>query len=560
MRENTLEALSFPIADIGFLTIENSLLKVVSCHFAVSKKICNFAHMSYNDISAITDPLEAIKALFDELTAVKGELSSSRSDIARLNRNNTRLNVTVKRVTQERDAFKKKAEALEVELQRLGGKYVEKDSSNSDTPPTKQSIKKQIVLRTRSLREPSGKKPGGQEGHEGHSISKTQTPDGVEEHKVKVCPHCGCAIPDDAEQTCVKSIQVIDITGPMSLPCVTEHKVYSTICPHCHKTAKGDNPTGNCKKVMYGAKLQTLVVYLSVVQSIPYNRIQEIVKDIFMVSSFSEGSIKNILKKNKQKATPVYDSILDYIEKQKAAGMDETGAYINKKLCWFWCLQCPKFCYVFADESRGMQALEDHDIVKRLTGLILYTDRHGTYFKLQVAGHQVCLVHLVRNLQFLNDLNPKQTWSSGIQKLLREAMHKSKTMPLEQIDKEYYKKKLHEALDADLSNYEKNGKKYFQALQNGMINCEEYFFTFLEHEEVPYHNNSSEAAIRVLKVKTKVSGGFRTQDGADEFACFHSIAETAKRNNISKFTALYQLVSDMAPKSNFIENLISKES
>lgn len=62
-----------------------------------------------------------------------------------------------------------------------------------------------------------------------------------------------------------------------------------------------------------------------------------------MVSTFSEGSVKNILKKNKEKATPIYDSILDYIEKQKAAGMDETGTYINNKLCWFRCLQCPKF-------------------------------------------------------------------------------------------------------------------------------------------------------------------------------------------------------------------------
>lgn len=88
---------------------------------------------------------------------------------------------------------------------------------------------------------------------------------------------------------------------------------------------------------------------------------------------------------------------------------------------------------------------------------------------------------------------------------------------------------MHEALDADLSVYERKGAKDFQALQNGLINCEDYIFTFLEHEEVPHHNNSSEASIRVLKVKAKVSGGFRTQDGADENACFHSIAETAKK-------------------------------
>lgn len=357
--------------------------------------------MSYNDITSITDPLEAIKALLAELATVKEELSASRSDVASLKRNSTRQNVTIKRITQERDQFKKEVESLRSELEKLGGKHVEKDSSNSSIPPTKQPIGKQVVQRPKSLRQPTGKKPGGQHGHEGHSISKTQNPDGIE-----------------------------------------EHKVYSAVCPHCHQTVKGDFPTGNCKKVMYGPKLQTLVVYLSVVQSIPYNRIEEIITDIFMVSSFSDGSIKNILKKNKQKATPIYDSILDYIEKQKAAGMDETGAYINNKLCWFWCLQCPRFCYVFADESRGIKALEDHEVVNRLVGLILYTDRHGTYFKLQVAGHQVCLVHLLRNLQYLNDLNPEQKWSSGIQELLRDAIHKSKTVPLDKIDKEYYKKKL----------------------------------------------------------------------------------------------------------------------
>lgn len=187
---------------------------------------------------------------------------------------------------------------------------------------------------------------------------------------------------------------------------------------------------------------------------------------------------------------------------------------------------------MFADESRGIKALENHDIISLLTGLILYTDRHGTYFKLQVAGHQVCLVHLLRNLQYLNDLNPDQKWASSIQDLLREAIHKSKTLPLEQIDKEYYRDKLHKLLEEDVSPFERKGANDFQALQNGMINCEEYIFTFLEHEEVPRHNNSSEASIRVLKVKTKVSGGFRTDDGADEFACFHSIAETAKRNGV----------------------------
>jgi regulator of replication initiation timing/transposase len=508
--------------------------------------------MTYKDLGALTDPLEAVKSLFAEMTAIKEELSATKSDVARLNRNNTKL------VVENRN-LKAELAQTKAELAKLKSNApVEKDSTNSSIPPTKQSIAKQIIQHTTSLRKPSGKNPGGQAGHAGHSLEKNSTPDRTIEHKAKTCPHCGHTIPEDTEQVCFKTIQRIEIAGPMQPCVVTEHKYYSAVCPNCRKAARAESVTGDCKKVMYGPVLQTMVVYLSVVQSVPYNRIAEIMRDIFMVPTFSEGTVKNILSKNRDKATPVYDSILSYIEMFKAAGMDETGMYINQKLCWFWCLQCPKLCYVFADESRGLKALERHGILKHLEGIFLCTDRHGTYFKLKVMGHQVCLVHLLRNLQYLCDLNKQQRWASDIQDLLRRAIHESNTKPREQIDIGKFKKQLHQLLEQDVSSYERKGEKDFQALQNGLLNCEQYIFTFLEQEGVPHHNNASEGAIRILKVKSKVSGGFRTAEGADEYACFHSIVETAKRNGVSKFETLFRLVSDMAPKDDFIGKLLSE--
>jgi hypothetical protein len=514
--------------------------------------------MTYKDLSSLTDPLEAIRSLFAEMTSVKEELSAAKSDVANLNRNNTRQLVIIKGLQTEVASLKQENEELKTEIERLGGTKVEKDSTNSSIPPTKQPLPKQIEQHTKSLRKSSGKKPGGQEGHEGHSLSKSETPSATEEHKVRICPHCGAVIPDDAPQTCTKIVQIIDITGPMQPCSITEHKYYTAVCPNCHGKVKAESVTGVCRKVMYGPDLQTMVVYLSVVHSIPYNRIAEIMRDVFMVTTFSEGSVKNILSRNNSKATPIYDSILSYIEKSKTAGMDETGAYINNKLCWFWCLQCPKYCYVFADESRGIEALERHDILGHIKDLILYTDRHSTYFNLKVRNHQVCLVHLLRNLQYLSDINSKQHWSSDLQDLLREAIHLKNTKPIEEIDVGDFKKRLRLLLEVDVSPFEAKEKKDFQTLQNGLIKCEQYIFTFLEHDEVPHHNNSSESAIRILKVKTKVAGCFRTKGGANEFACFHSIVETAKRNGISKFKALYKLVSDMAPKENFFDELFAE--
>lgn len=173
-------------------------------------------------------------------------------------------------------------------------------------------------------------------------------------------------------------------------------------------------------------------------------------------------------------------------------------------------------------------------------------------------GHQVCLVHLLRNLQYLCELNKQQHWASDIQDLLRRAIHESNTKPREQIDIGKFKKQLHQLLEQDVSSYERKGEKDFQALQKGLLNCEQYFFTFLEQEGVPHHNNASEGSIRILKVKSKVSGGFRTAEEADEYACFHSIVETAKRNGVSKFETLFRLVSDMAPKDDFIGKLLSE--
>ena len=503
--------------------------------------------MSLEDLGAINDPLEAIRALFDEMTGVKAELSSCKSEVSRLNRNNTHL-------VSENRKLRKKVEQLEAEIEQLGGKQVEKDSTNSSVPPTQQSISKQAALRTRSLRTPTGRKSGGQEGHEGHELAKTGSPSDSEDHMAETCPFCGAAIPDDAVQVCTMTTQMVEIGGISEPPVVTEHRRHTAVCPHCHRRVHGKLPTGKSTKTSYGPKVQALVVYLWAVHSIPYNRIAELMRDVFAIGSFSEGTVKNILSRNKSKALAVYLALLGHLAKEKCAGLDETGVYINKTLCWFWCLQCSRFCFVFADPSRGMEALRRHGILEYVSDLVLCTDRHSTYFSLDVLTHQFCLAHLIRNLQYLNDINGKQQWSRNMQHLFRDAIHegnKAEAPPGTEVRKKF-ERRLNELLEQDVAHYGED----FQKLQNGIIKCQDCLFTFLDHEGVPHHNNASEAAIRILKVKTKVAGGFRTQDGADEFACFHSIMDTAKRNGKSKFNTLYLLITEEEPDGSFIERVI----
>jgi len=503
--------------------------------------------MSLDNVASITDIVDAVKALNEKNSALESELSACRSEVSRLNRVNSRL-------VSDNAKLEKLVRQLEAEIEKLGGRQVEKDSTNSSIPPTQQSIPAQAALRTRSLRKPSGRKSGGQEGHEGHELAKTDTPCSVEYHKEAVCPHCGAVIPGDARQECTMTTQMIEIGGVMEAPVVTEHRRLTAVCPHCHRRVNGKMPTGNSTKTSYGPKVQAMVVYLFVVQSIPYNRIAGMMRDVFGLERFSEGTVKNMLSRNAAKAQAVYMALLDYISREKCAGMDETGVYINKELCWFWCLQCARFCFVFADPSRGIEALKKHGILEHLASLVLCTDRHSTYFNLDVLTHQFCLVHLIRNLQYLCDINKDQQWSGNVQQLFRDAIHegnKADAPPGTEVRKKY-EERLDKLLDEDVGHFGKD----FQQLQNGIIKCRDFLFTFLDHEGVPHHNNASEAAIRILKVKTKVSGGFRTQDGADEYATFYSIADSAKRNGKSKFKTLYQLIVEEAPDATFIEKYI----
>ena len=503
--------------------------------------------MSLDNITSITDITDAIKALSEKTSALESELSACQSEVSRLNRVNSRL-------LADNTKLEKLVRQLESEIEKLGGKQVEKDSTNSSIPPSQQSIAAQAALRTRSLREPSGRTSGGQQGHEGHELAKTDSPSSTEEHKAKVCPHCGAVIGEDTQQVCTLTTQMIEIGGVMEAPVVTEHKRLTAVCPHCHRKVHGKLPTGNSTKTSYGPKVQTIVVYLFVVQSIPYGRIAEMMRDVFGLESFSQGTVKNILSRNANKAKAVYMALLSYIAKEKCAGMDETGVYINKALCWFWCLQCSRFTFVFADPSRGIEALKKHGILEHLANLVLCTDRHSTYFNLDVLTHQFCLVHLIRNLQYLSDINSSQKWSSDMQQLFRDAIHESNNAeaPPGKEARNKYEERLDKLLDEDVGHYGKD----FRQLQNGIIKCRDFLFTFLDHEGVPHHNNASEAAVRILKVKTKVSGGFRTQDGADEYAVFHSITDTAKKNGKSKFNTLYLLITEEAPDATFIDKYI----
>ena len=173
-----------------------------------------------------------------------------------------------------------------------------------------------------------------------------------------------------------------------------------------------------------------------------------------------------------------------------------------------------------------------------LKNMVAVTDRHSAYFAIDFLDNKICLAHLLRNLEYLNDIDKEQTWAGEVQALLREAIHLRNEKPAEAIQKESWLTRLDDLLKKNLDSL----RKEFNELKRGIIRCRDHIFNFLENPAIPSDNNGSERGIRKLKVKQKISGCFRSDTGTDAFHALHSIADTAWKNGQSPLDAILALV------------------
>lgn len=470
----------------------------------------------------VTDISKVLQNMAEEMQLMREAINQQHTEIAKLNRN----------IESLKHQLRKKNEEI-TELKDRLSKYEnpEKDSSNSNTPPSKERIEDEIVRRTKTLRKSSGKKPGGQVGHKGHKLSCIDTPDEIVDDIPNYCTNCSESLAD-AERILDYVTQVVSI--PDIKPVIREIRHYVMICKNCGERIR-TTPRRRSNDVVYDASVKSLVVYLSVVQFLPYGRIASFLHDVLGLSP-SEGSLVNWVNEAKRNAQPIVDKIKEYIMSSNIVGFDESGCYCNKRLDWAWIAQTVYYTLLFRANSRSSKVLTEQfgDSLERMTAV---TDRHSAYFALHFLNHQVCLAHLLRELQYLSELDTNQKWSEQIANLFREAIHERNTNPTAIINKTSWLDKLDSLLKLNVSNL---GKK-FNTLKNGLIKCRDYIFNFLEDPMIPSDNNASERGIRKLKIKLKNSCTFRSDFGADAFLELHSVVETAKKHNQTPFNAIQAL-------------------
>lgn len=454
-----------------------------------------------------------------------------------INRKIDNLTKQLDTVTKQLDIVTKENVTLKV---RLAVYETPKDSHNSSIPPSKDSLaaqgeKSKKLLATRSLREKSDKPSGGQMGHKGTTLEMVSEPDSIEEHQPLFCTRCGKDL-SGVEGSVVEVRQVFDIPLPVR-PIVTEHQVLEKKCS-CGQCCKVDFPNAVRSRVSYGTNIMALVAYLSCIQCIPYERLTDVLRDCVGVN-LSQGTVDNILQNMSIKSLPTYNEIRNTIEQSKVVGADETGENINGELKWMWAWQTPTLTYIYSHKSRGRSAINEH-FENGLPKSILVTDRHSSYFKMDVVGHQLCLAHILRNLIHLTELDPTQKWSSQLAELIREAIHKRKTELFENIDRDSIIVRFEKLLNVCTDNLHQK----IIAILKSLTKYKDYVFKFLFDSDVPYENNASERAIRNLKVKQKVSGMFKADTGAETYCRIHSITQTAKKNNQNPFSALLAVANN----------------
>lgn len=465
-------------------------------------------------------------------------LEAFRSEIGQLNK-------TVKDLSDDNARLYRRVEAQNVEIQSLKSenndlrgrlsKYEDpqppKNSGNSSVPPSKEGMGDEIRRRTSSLREKSGRKSGGQPGHEGNTRKMSEQPDETENIQPNYCRECGRELSDidgveEYREECV-GVRIIPVVKRLRFLKKT------CTCGCCNRVeyTRRKNP------VYLSSGIRALVVYLNIVMCMPYNRIKSFLHDVMRID-LSEGSIRNFIERAGDKADAICDRIASELVKSPVAGADESGFYINGKLNWAWILQNPRLTLTWIAKGRGAREMDDRFGQNALENTVLTTDRHSAYFSMKVKGHQICIAHLLRNLNYLNDLDRNQNWSSRLQELLRKAVHWRNTNPETVADTTTWTKSLDRLLNENLDK----SKKPFRQIRNSLRKLKDHVFLFLKDPRVPSHNNASEGGIRILKVKQKRSGGFRSQNGAEDFMAIHSVADSAKKNNFSRWDAILALV------------------
>jgi transposase len=441
--------------------------------------------------------------------------------------------------------LEKQAAALKELQARL-----EKNSRNSSKPPSSDGYSK--PKRTVSLRKPGQKPNGGQPGHEGRTLERSEHPEHTEVHPVVDCEQCGAAL-NTVEATAHEERQVFDI--PAIRIEVTAHRAEIKICPGCGAENRGVFPKNVIGAVQYGNGVKTWATYFQTQHFVPVERTAQIFEDL-LNHRIAEGTLIKAGQELAAGIEPATAAVKEHLRQAAVVHTDESGLRVTGKLHWLHVVSTDGLTDYTVHAQRGQTAMDDAGVLPNFKGRAVH-DHWKPYFGYQDCTHALCNAHHLRELQWI-EKQYGQRWAARMADLLLEIKktvattqeNGTEVLPAESVT--VFEQRYDEILNAGyLVNprppppTEKKPKKRGRPAQTPPLNLLDRLrdfkpqtLAFMSDFRVPFDNNQAERDVRMVKVKQKVSGGFRTLEGAKDFARIRGYLSTARKNAVNVFGAI----------------------
>jgi transposase len=442
-------------------------------------------------------------------------------------------------------------EALGAEVTALRAETVElkrrlgMNSGNSGKPPSSDGYQKKPRLT--NLREKTGKKSGGQEGHEGQTLRQVETPDKVIDHCPPAC--AGCGAPLGMEQaTGHRKRQVFDLPEPQPLQ-VTEHRAHYCECPCCGEVTGAAFPDDVTAQTQYGARVATWAVYLQTWQLLPEARVVEVMRDMFGVG-LSAATLTAMAHRKAEEWTALAAHIGEQVKQAAVKHLDETGLRIAGVLQWLHVASTWLLTFYRTSRKRGA-------MLEGVSGIIVH-DFWRPYFTIKGVAHALCNAHHLRELKLLIEIE-NELWAVAMFRFLRHACHaanlaRERHQPLKPAFLVWLQARydrilahglaFHEGLPPlETSHRKPRGRPRRRTGHNLLLRLRDHkadTLRFLTDPAVPFTNNQAERDIRMMKLKQKISGCFRADLGAHTFVTIRTVLSTAQKQGWHIPTTLTQ--------------------
>ena len=398
-----------------------------------------------------------------------------------------------------------------------------KTPCNSSVPPS-QGQKSNSAERGKQIGPRSGSV-----GRKGGGRELIADPDETVVAQAARCQYCQSAL-TDADQKLDARYDKIDL--PRVRPVVTRVERYAGRCRCCGRTTLAALPEGLQPGTPFSLNIVALAMYLRFVHAVSYQRLSRLLLDLYTLR-ISEGALDAAFRRSAARFDANVAAILARLRRARVIGSDETSVRVGGVTRWNWVFQNRDVVIHVIRASRGAGVVGE--ILDGHRPVIWVSDLYGAQ-----QGHaeswQICLAHQLRDCQFAIDAGDAVFAPRMKRLLLRAVLLARRHRDLAVTTRREYRRRLDNALDAvmALAPTQADGKR----LRKRYARFREHLFTFLDHPEITADNNASERDLRPTATYRKVTGGFRSDWGADLFAAVRSVIGTAKRRGIDAYQAI----------------------